>query len=210
MTENLNINEIKQKAYNSINQDGLTEVAAGIMFLFLSIMLYLDVFLDQEVTVFFIMPIIFIGPFLQGMRKKFTYPRVGYANLVTLRRTRFVIILVLLALIPGIFAVVKFIKMDFHADLFYFAPLVIGLFLSAVHLYRLIKYKIKRYCIYSIIAFLVTIIAYLFPMRGLVRVLIILTSVAIFQIPIGLITFVNFLRRTPLLPDEIASPEKTE
>jgi hypothetical protein len=209
MIENFDLGEIKQKAYNSINQDGLTEVAAGIMFLFLSFMLYLDVYLGQEVTVFFIMPVIFIGPFLQGMRKKFTYPRVGYANLVTQRRTRIVMAILILVLALGIFAAVDYVKIDFHSSKFYFAPLVIGLFLAATHIYRFARYGIKRYILYSVVALLATIITYFFPIRGFLRVLIILSSIAVFQIPVGLITFTDFIRRTPLLPEDSDKTEVT-
>ena len=118
MIENLSLSEIKKNAYNSINQDGLAEIALGFMLLWLSVFLYLHVFKGEDVVVFLILPAILIGPFLQKMRKKFTYPRVGYANLVTPRRTKLVMFVLIIALALGIFAAVNYVKIDFHADIF--------------------------------------------------------------------------------------------
>jgi hypothetical protein len=198
MTENLNLNEIKKNAYNSINQDGLHEFAMGIMFLCISIFLYMDVFLNQEVVMFVILPAILIGPFLQSMRKKFTYPRVGYANLISNRRTRIGLMVMIFALAFGIFATVNLLKVDFHEDIFYFMPLVLGLLLAFLQAYRFKRYQTKRYFIYFLVVLLATAIVHFFPLRGILRVMIIFTSLAFFQIPIGLITFSKFIKRTPI------------
>ncbi len=208
MIENLSLSEIKKNAYNSINQDGLAEIALGFMLLWLSVFLYLHVFKGEDVVVFLILPAILIGPFLQKMRKKFTYPRVGYANLVTPRRTKLVMFVLIIALALGIFAAVNYVKIDFHADIFYFAPLVIGLFLASAQAYRYKRYQTKRYFIYFLAGLISTITVYFFPMRGLLRVMIIFSSLGIFLIPIGLITFNKFNKNFPLQKDNSKKDEQ--
>ena len=202
MTENLNLKEVELKAFNSINQDGLAELFMGIIFLCMVAFLFLDVFLNEEVVPILILPAILCGPLLQRMRKKYTYPRIGYADLTGQKRSMVVLILLILFLLLGIYFLVNSNKLDMTRGLFTHTPLFIGLFLSAIYIYRVVRYKTKRFIVYAIVAVLSLLGTHLFPLRGMLRVLIMITCLSIFQIPIGLITFFKFLRKYPVLQDE--------
>jgi hypothetical protein len=204
MKANLDLKEVESKAYNSINQDGLSELSMGIVFLCMAAFLYVYVFLNEEVTMYIILPAILIGPLLQRMRKKYTYPRVGYADLRSQKRRTIVLILLIAFLLLGIYFFINYNKLDLTGDFFSHILLFIGLFLSAVYIYRVVRYKINRFIIYTVVALLSLIGAHLFPMRGMLRVLIMFTCLSLFQIPIGLIIFSKFLRKYPVLQDETA------
>jgi MFS family permease len=202
MTGNLDLKEVESKAYNSINQDGLSELAMGIAFLCMAAFLYVYVFLNEEVTMYIILPAILIGSLLQRMRKKYTYPRVGYADLRSQKRRMVVLILLIAFLLLGIYFFINYNKLYLTRDYFSHTLLFIGLFLSAAYIYRVVHYKINRFIIYAVVAILSLIGTHLFPMRGMLRVLIMFTCLALFQIPIGLIIFFKFLRKYPVLQDE--------
>ena len=204
MTGNLNLKEVESKVYNSINQDGLSELAMGIVFLCIVAFIYVNVFLNEEVIMYIILPAILIGPILQRMRKKYTYPRVGYADLTSQKRRTVLLIFLIAFFLLGIYFLINFKKLELSKDYFVYTPLFIGLFLSAAYIYRVVRYKTNRFIIYAVVTILSLIGTHLFPMREMLRVLFMLTCLAIFLIPIGLITFFKFLRKFPVLQDETA------
>ncbi len=204
MTGNLNLKEVESKAYNSINQDGLSELAMGIAFLCVVAFLYVNVFLHEEVIMYIILPAILIGPILQKMRKKYTYPRVGYADLRSQKRRTVILIFLIAFLLLGIYFLINYNKLDLKSDYFSHTPLFIGLFLSAAFIYRVVRYKTNRFIIYAVVAVLSLIGTHLFSLRGMLRVLIMLTCLAIFLIPIGLTTFFKFKKKYPVLQDGTA------
>jgi len=77
MTEKIDLNEMKQQANKLLTQDGLMELLMGAM-LFISSASFSS---TTSYTPFLGMYVIFLNRILEGFRKRFTYPRIGYIKL---------------------------------------------------------------------------------------------------------------------------------
>lgn len=77
MQSEIDVKKIEQKTYREAYQDGLTEIFMGICMIALVGRVYSTVF-----TFVLILPILLLGPVLQMIRKRLTYPRIGYVKLV--------------------------------------------------------------------------------------------------------------------------------
>jgi hypothetical protein len=74
--EELNLKQIEQKAYRGSFQDGLVEIMLGI------VLIGLGATFGSVLYVFAVLVPIFIFPrFIEAIRKRYTYPRIGYAKL---------------------------------------------------------------------------------------------------------------------------------
>ena len=74
MSDKINLREMEQRAYRLLNEDGLMELLMGaIMFVVSSTFGGRSAF--SSLLVFYV---IFIRQIVEGFRKKYTYPRVGY------------------------------------------------------------------------------------------------------------------------------------
>ena len=72
----IDIKQIEQKAYSGSNQDGLVEVMLGIM------LILLGATFGSVLYIFAIIIPLFLFPrFIEATRKRYTYPRIGYAKL---------------------------------------------------------------------------------------------------------------------------------
>lgn len=83
--QDLDLKSIRQRAWSSVNQDGLLELYTGIFFL-------ISAFYFARVPIVAIWgPLVFMFGLI-ATRRRFTYPRVGYADFNTkdLRRTMMV------------------------------------------------------------------------------------------------------------------------
>jgi len=78
MKQEINLKEIEQKAYRDSNQDGLMEIMIGIL------LTGLGATFGSILYVFAILIPIFLFPrFIEVIRKRYTYPRIGYVKLPT-------------------------------------------------------------------------------------------------------------------------------
>jgi hypothetical protein len=76
MKQEINLKEIEQKAYRGSFQDGLVEIMLGI------VLIGLGATFGSVLYVFAVLAPIFIFPrFIEVVRKRYTYPRIGYAKL---------------------------------------------------------------------------------------------------------------------------------
>ena len=77
MTEKIDLKEMKQRANKLLYQDGLMEFLIGTI-LFVSSGSFSD---SAAFTPFLGLYVIFLNKILEGFRKRFTYPRIGYVKL---------------------------------------------------------------------------------------------------------------------------------
>ena len=78
MKQQINLKEIEQRAFRDSNQDGLMEIMIGIL------LIGLGATFGSVLYVFAILVPIFLFPrFIEVIRKRYTYPRIGYAKLPT-------------------------------------------------------------------------------------------------------------------------------
>jgi len=76
MKQEINLKEIEQKAYRGSFQDGLVEIMTGIL------LIGLGATFGSVLYVFVILIPIFLFPrFIEVIRKRYTYPRIGYVKL---------------------------------------------------------------------------------------------------------------------------------
>jgi len=77
MTEKIDLKEMKQRANKLLSQDGLMELLLGAI-LFVSSASFSG---KPVFTPFLGLYVIFLNGILEGFRKRFTYPRIGYVKL---------------------------------------------------------------------------------------------------------------------------------
>lgn len=76
MMTKIDIKQIEQKAYSDCNQDGMIEIILGIWLIFFG-----ATFGSVLHFFVFIIPIFLFPRFIEAIRKRYTYPRIGYAKL---------------------------------------------------------------------------------------------------------------------------------
>lgn len=77
MDKEIDIGSVERKTFADSQQDGLLELVMGACMIAISTRLF-----SRVLVVMLILPVILFHPFLEMMRKRFTYPRTGYVKLV--------------------------------------------------------------------------------------------------------------------------------
>ncbi len=76
MSKNIDWNEIERKTYMYTQKDGLMEILSGFG------MIYLAGLVSGKLSVVYVaILVIFFNPALEALRRRFTYPRIGYVKL---------------------------------------------------------------------------------------------------------------------------------
>lgn len=77
MKQEIDLQEIEQRTFRDSQQDGLFELVMGICMVAISTRLF------SRILVFMLLlPVLLFGPMLAAMRKRYTYPRIGYVKLI--------------------------------------------------------------------------------------------------------------------------------
>jgi len=77
MKQEIDLQEIEQKTFRDSQQDGLFELVMDICMIAMSTRLF------SRILVFILaLPVLLFGPMLAAMRKRYTYPRIGYVKLI--------------------------------------------------------------------------------------------------------------------------------
>ncbi len=77
MSKQIDVKGIEQRTFRDSQQDGLLELVMGVCMVAISTRLF-----SRVLVVMLVLPVILFGPFLETMRKRFTYPRTGYVKLI--------------------------------------------------------------------------------------------------------------------------------
>jgi hypothetical protein len=77
MSKEIDVKNIERKAFADSQQDGLLELVMGICMIAISTRLF-----SRVLVVMLVLPVILFHPLLEAMRKRFTYPRIGYVKLI--------------------------------------------------------------------------------------------------------------------------------
>ncbi|MFW9919989.1 MAG: hypothetical protein ACFFED_10335 [Candidatus Thorarchaeota archaeon] len=96
------LTKIEQNAMRDSMKDGISEILAGLIFLYSAIVFRNPVFISMYVVFY----ILFLPKLMEGIRQRYTYPRLGYVKLRTkgtdLNFGAFILLLVLMLLTSGI------------------------------------------------------------------------------------------------------------
>jgi len=99
----------RRQTLRAINQDGLVDTFLGFTMLMAALYMFLDKFLDVEITALPAVLPLLVAFGIRGLRKRYTWPRVGYADLKTrgARVGAIVTVAVVLVLLLGLFLLVE-------------------------------------------------------------------------------------------------------
>ena len=148
--EEINLKQIEQKAYRGSFQDGLVEIMLGI------VLIGLGATFGSVLYVFAVLVPIFIFPrFIEVIRKRYTYPRIGYAKLPMddpkkTAKGMFVYIVAVLAVF--VFCLLLFGDVKNPALLRKWSPALMGVWLVGGFLYLHGKSGNIRYIIFAVLA----------------------------------------------------------
>ena len=206
MTQNFNLKEIEKKAYRDSQQDGLMEVMMGLILITFGCFLYSPVF------AFYILLILFSGKIVEFVRRRYTYPRIGFVKfheenpkdaLTGVFLFEFAVIVIIFTLI-SIFGDVKDYSRWIKWSPLFFGMILVGPFAHAASRSGSIRYT--GYAMLSVVLGLFfSIIEF---GSGYIGLILYLVFIGAFLFLGGLVIFTLFLRKYPL--PEVEAPYASE
>jgi hypothetical protein len=148
MSNDYDLKKIEQKIYRDSQQDGLQEILIGIG------MLYLAGFISGKLSIAFLpMLVIFLKPGLEALRRRFTYPRIGYVKLPQnesrpIWRGIFLVVLFLFVILAIFLTIVG--EMRIFESWLEWIPAFLGIIYVGMFLGLTSKSKLARYYGYAI------------------------------------------------------------
>jgi hypothetical protein len=180
---------IEGRARAAIQQDGLTELFLGIGLLVFSGYLVLQLF-DE-------------------VRRKVTYPRVGYARFRRSAVKLAMLGLLLVVVVVGITAFMVSLRTGHRWPAGFWTGLVFGVGLVGAGAAALTGWRlgIRRYYLYAAFETLAIVLPWAAGIDVRVRAILMMAVPAVALIPGGAVTFRRFLRRNPLPEPEVGDAE---
>ena len=204
MNEEQDLKKIEQESFRELMQDGFTEIMAGTIFLVFPAIIAKPAF----VPFFVLFYIFFLPQFVEVVRKKYVYPRIGYVKLreeEPFKVTAGVVITVILLIAGGIILIYAIATEIISSELVYrWVPAFFGLIMWAPSVYLKNKTGQNRYYLFgalmTITGFIVGF-AYFLPVEVVTAVYALSWGLAFFVL--GVIRAALFIRKYPV----IDSPE---
>jgi hypothetical protein len=196
MAQEIDLKNIEQKTFRQSQQDGLMELVMGVCMLAISTRLFSRLFIFMMVLGVFL-----FGPLLALMRRRFTYPRIGYVKLIpdkpkSVIAGLFFVTLAVVALMAVAFFFFGDIR-DFNLWMrwcpFWGGTVIAGMFGSLAS-----KSGAARYYVFAGWSFLSGIVLSLIEFDAVeTGVLLYFAVMGGLLAPFGLIQFAMFLRKYP-------------
>ncbi len=202
MSQNLDVKKVEQRMWRASQQDGLMEVAIGILLAATALQIRV-----KGLTALWIAVLVFLAPGLEAIRKRVTYPRIGYVELVqeepkkTLRGI-------------GVYTIVVFVAMALAFAIFgdigdwrlwsRWSPTLSGVLLSGGMIYAAGKSGAARYYAFMVLAVGLGIAFSILLTEPYINLTLYLLTLGGVFILGGGVTFIRFLRRYPLPTGEAA------
>lgn len=196
MKQEVDFKGIEQKAFRDSQQDGLLEFVMGICMLAMSTRLF-----SRVLIVMFPLAMLLFKPVLESLRKRFTYPRIGYVKLIPDKPKDAISGIALITLI--IIAVMAVVFILF-ADVRNFGlwlkwvPVWAGVVLAIMFVSLAAKSGATRYYIFALYS---VVIGFGLSVTSFAQVetgtLLYFLAMGVFLTPSGLVLFIRFLRKYP-------------
>ena len=151
MSDKINLKEMEKKAYKLINEDGLMELLMGAI-LFVASVTFGG---TSTLALFLALYVIFIRQIVEGFRKKYTYPRVGYLKIPDEdgKKIGIGIFTFMGAVMLALMVFIYLLYGRFSGELLYkWLPLLIGLIFLGGMQYHYGKSGDKLALVYTVIA----------------------------------------------------------
>ncbi len=217
MSDNADILELKQETYRYSMQDGLDEIFVGLGLIIVAwIIESRDIrsygFLSSPVI--FILMIVFRTPILEKVRRKVTYPRIGYVKVHQDDPSPPVMVVLLFAI--TIIAAAPLALMVIPSDQFYYDTIwtlslvSTGMVMIAASFSYVEKTGDRRYFAFGLLGMTTGLIFALLefepPKAGPVFYLL---GWGVVITLVGLTTFIRFIHKYPIIdPDEVEASEQ--
>jgi len=196
MSKQIDVAGIERKTFADSQQDGLLELVMGVCMVAISTRLF-----SRVLVVMLVLPVILFHPFLEAMRKRFTYPRIGYVKLIPDKPKEvitgiFLVSIAVLAILAIAFLIFGGIR-DFDLWLrwcpFWGGTVLAGMFSSFAS-----KSGTSRHYVFAAWSLLAGIILSLVTFNATeTGTLLYFAVMGALLIPFGLIRFAAFLRAHP-------------
>lgn len=201
MTENIDSKEARKKAVQSLHQDGVLDIMWGIICLVVGLYLYFNIRQDINLIVLLILPAIIVGPMSTGMRKRFTYPRIGYVDIRTTKRMVMLLIAGLVLFAAGLFFLFTRNIISIPAGFFRALPAVILAVLGIFFFSFAQRYSFKRYYLYALAVGAGIALLFILKQHMLINFIYSMFLIAAVMIPGGIYTFARFISTKPILTE---------
>ncbi len=195
MEQAVELKKIEQKSFRFIEQDGLMEIMMGIVLLGLGL-----TFGSFAYTIVVLAAVFLMTPLLGILRKRYTYPRIGYAKLPaddgeTLARGMFIYMLVVFM---GVFIGIAVLG-DFRDPALYrkWSPLLAAFLMTGGFEYTYSKSGNMRCRVYTVLAVIFGVTFSLMKFEGYRGVVVTLIALGAIFVISGLFLFITFIRRYP-------------
>ena len=198
--ERVDLKRIERNVWRDYCQDGLADILLG------AYLLMVGLFLVGDNAAFVVFPIIFYLPLLQALKKRFTYPRIGY---VELRQgdPRPLPAVILGSAVLGLVALVAVLiaagVLTQPASWYRWMPIPFGIWLAGVFLGLGLRVGLLRYYVVAVVALASGPIFALLPLTGKIENLgLFLAVVGFVPLAWGALAFARFLRQNPVMAEE--------
>ena len=201
MTKDINLKEIERKAYRDSLQDGLMELVMGVCLAAMSSRALSPAFIGM----FVLAPLLF-RRVLMAMRRRFTYPRIGYVKLVDEKPKEVLggiatVMLIVIAAMAVAFVIFGDVR-SFALWLKWF-PAFVGVLLAGMFSSIAAKSGLIRHYAFALASVISGLVFSILRFEPLVTGLFIYFLVmGVLLILCGLVIFIRFLRRHPLPAEE--------
>lgn len=204
MRQQVDLQEIEQKAFRDSQQDGLMEFVMGICLLAMSTRLISRVLIGM-----FPIAMLLFKPALEAMRKRFTYPRIGYVKLIPDKPKDAISGIALITLIVIAVMAVAFILLadiwDFNLWLKW-VPVWAGVVLAIMFVSLVSKSGTNRYYIFALYSLIAGFVLAIVPFAEVeTGTLFYFLAMGLLLTPFGLVLFIRFLRKYPTPIKELSN-----
>lgn len=212
MNEKIDLDEIERKMYREVNSDGIMELLLGIVLLFMA-----GTWARPYFTVYLAFFPIYSSKLIEALKRKFTYPRIGY---VEFKQEDASIGWGILGYVLAVIAVISVIAAVFYGgnlekvDAYRWVPLAIGAIFLGAMLYHHGKSGDPATYLYSFVTLIGGGIFTFYGLKSRVPgfgssisiIQLYLLSLAGFFLIAGIIRMLSFKRRNPV----VVVPDATE
>ena len=200
MSDKINLKEMEQNAYRLHNEDGLMELLMGVIMFIAS-----SSFSGTSALSFFMaFYVIFIKPIVEGFKKRYTYPRIGYLKVPDedSKKIGIGIFTFMGAAMLALLIIIYLLYGRVTGELLYkWVPLLIGLIFFGGLQYHYSKSGDKLSLVYTAIALVMGVVFSLLdfpkPRTGAQFYTLFLSAVFIVA---GVLRFWNFRKKYPIQP----------
>ncbi|UCH04327.1 MAG: hypothetical protein JSW05_12270 [Candidatus Thorarchaeota archaeon] len=206
MNEEKDLKSLEQESFRELMHDGFTEMLLGLILAALPVL----VLHPGIISIFVVFYILFLPPFLEGIRRKYIYPRIGYVKLsedeppkVTAR-----LVATLVLIIVFVAAVIYSVAIGIiDQDLVYrWIPAAFGLIMWVPSVYLEEKSGQNRYYLFGALMTITGVAVALAPIADSNFVgFLYFVCWGLFFLALGLVKYALFVRRFPVvdLPEDV-------